>query len=52
MNEVAASPAVKDLLELEVVAERGPSTASVLCEADALDGFPAPIELLARTVNV
>ena len=30
VNAAAASPAVKDLLEVEVVAERGPSTASVL----------------------
>ena len=50
MNVVAASPAVKDLLEIEVVAERGPSTASVLW----LDDVPEelPIALVAVTVNV
>ena len=50
MNVVAASPAVKDLLEIEVVAERGPSTASVLW----LDDVPEelPLALVAVTVNV
>ena len=50
VNVVAASPAVKDLLEVEVVAERGPSTASVLW----LDDVPEelPIALVAVTVNV